>query len=142
MKRILCTSIVLVMLLTACSAPAQQTTPSTEPNGSYTYGVYELDFNIERLSGWPFESWDVVYTYNGEEIQSGHQVLLSVEVFTFYSVQIDMIERDNPNNTFSATFPVAICNGGSGKTELTVTGSNGQTAIFKVTCKVTQVGKQ
>ena len=142
MKRILCTSIVLVMLLTACSAPAQQTTPSTEPNGSYTYGVYELDFNIERLSGWPFESWDVVYTYNGEEIQSGHQVLLSVEVFTFYSVRIDMIERDNPNNTFSATFPVAICNGGSGKTELTVTGSNGQTAIFKVTCKVTQVGKQ
>ena len=61
MKRILCISIVLVMLLTACSAPAQQTPPSTEPNGSYTYGVYELDFNIERLSGWPFESWDVVY---------------------------------------------------------------------------------
>ena len=142
MKRILCTSIVLIMLLTACSAPAQQVLPTTELSGDYTYGVYELDFHIERLSGWPFESWDVVYTYNDEVIESGHQVLLSVEVFAFYSVRVDMIERDNPNNTFSATFPVAICNGGSGKTELTVTGSNGKTATFKVTCDVTQVGKR
>lgn len=142
MKRILCTSIVLIMLLTACSAPAQQVLPTTELSGDYTYGVYELDFHIERLSGWPFESWDVVYIYNDEVIESGQQVLLSVEVFTFYSVRVDMIERDNPNNTFSATFPVAICNGGSGKTELTVTGSNGKTATFKVTCDVTQVGKR
>ena len=142
MKRILCTSIALIMLLTACSAPVQQVPPTTELSGDYTYGVYELDFHIERMSGWPFEDWDVVYTYNDEEIESGYQVLLSVEVFTFYSVRVDMIARDNPNNTFSATFPVAICNGGSGKTELTVTDSNGQTAIFKVTCKVTQVGKR
>ena len=142
MKRILCTSIVLIMLLTACSAPAQQMPPNTELNGNYTYGVYELNFDIERLSGWPFEGWDFVYTYNGEKIQNGHQVLLSVEIFTFYSVQVDVIERDNPKNSFTATFPVAICDGGSGKTEITVTGSNGKTATFKVTCNVTQVGKQ
>ena len=141
MKRILCTSIVLIMLLTACSAPAQQP-PSTELNGGVTYGVYELDFSVERLSGWPFEGWDFVYTYNGEEIQNGHQVLLSVEIFTFYSVQVEVIERDNPKNSFTATFPVAICDGGSGKTEITVTDSNGKTATFKVTCDVTQVGKQ
>ena len=142
MKRILCTSIVLIILLTACSAPAQQVPPNTEPSGSYTYGVYELNFDVERLSGWPFESWDVVYTYNDEKIESGHQVLLSVEVFTFYSVQVVMIERDNPESSFTATFPVAICDGGSGKTEITVTGSNGKTATFKVTCDVTQVGKR
>ena len=141
MKRILCTSIVLIMLLTACSAPAQQP-PSTELNGGVTYGVYELDFSVERLSGWPFEGWDFVYTYNGEKIQNGHQVLLSVEIFTFYSVQVDVIERDNPKNSFTATFPVAICDGGSGKTEITVTDSNGKSATFKVTCDVTQVGKQ
>ena len=141
MKRILCTSIVLIMLLTACSAPAQQP-PSTELNGGVTYGVYELDFSVERLSGWPFEGWDFVYTYNGEEIQNGHQVLLSVEIFTFYSVQVEVIERDNPKNSFTATFPVANCDGGSGKTEITVTDSNGKTATFKVTCNVTQVGKQ
>ena len=141
MKRILCTSIVLIMLLTACSAPAQQP-PSTELNGGVTYGVYELDFSVERLSGWPFEGWDFVYTYNGEEIQNGHQVLLSVEIFTFYSVQVEVIERDNPKNSFTATFPVAICDGGSGKTGITVTDSNGKTATFKVTCDVTQVGKR
>ena len=141
MKRILCTSIVLIMLLTACSAPAQQP-PSTELNGGVTYGVYELDFFVERLSGWPFEGWDFVYTYNGEKIQNGHQVLLSVEIFTFYSVQVEVIERDNPKNSFTATFPVAICDGGSGKTEITVTDSNGKTATFKVTCDVTQVGKR
>ena len=141
MKRILCTSIVLIMLLTACSAPAQQP-PSTELNGGVTYGVYELDFSVERLSGWPFEGWDFVYTYNGEEIQNGHQVLLSVEIFTFYSVQVEVIERDNPKYSFTATFPVAICDGGSGKTEITVTDSNGKTATFKVTCDVTQVGKR
>ena len=97
---------------------------------------------MERLSGWPFEGWDVVYTYNGETIKSGHQVLLSVEVFTFYSVQVEMIERDNPENSFTATFPVAVCDGGSGKTEIRVTSSNGKTAAFKVTCDVTQVGKR
>ena len=142
MKRILCTSIVLIMLLTACSAPAQQMPPNTELNGNYTYGVYELNFDIERLSGWPFEGWDFVYTYNGEKIQNGHQVLLSVEIFTFYSVQVDVIERDNPKNSFTASFPVAICDGGSGKTEITVTDSNGKSATFKVTCDVTQVGKR
>ena len=142
MKRILCISIALLLLLTACSAPVQQMPPSTELSGNYTYGVYELDFDIERLSGWPFESWVVVYTHNDEKIESGHQVLLSVEVFTFYAVQVEMIERDNPKNIFTATFPVAICDGGSGMTEITVTGSNGKTATFKVTCDVTQVGKR
>jgi len=142
MKRILCTSIAVMMLLAACSAPAQQVPQNTELNGNYTYGVYELDFTVEHLSGWPFEGWDVVYRYNDEVIESGHQVLLSLEVFTFYSVQVDMVERDNPKNTFSATFPVAICDGGSGKTEITVTGSNGKTATFKISCDVTQVGKR
>ncbi len=142
MKRILCTSIVLIILLAACSAPVQQVPPTTELSGDYTYGVYELDFNVEQLSGWPFEGWDVVYTYNGETIKSGYQVLLSVEVFTFYSVQVEVVERDNPKNSFTASFPVAICDGGSGKTEITVTGSNGKTATFKVPCDVTQVGKR
>ncbi len=142
MKRILCTGIALILVLTACSAPVQQVSPNTELNGDYVYGVYEFTFDIERISGWPFEGWDFIYTYNGEEIQSGHQILFSLEIFSFHSIQVDVIERDNPKNSFSATFPVAICDGGSGKTEITVTDSNGRTATFKVTCSVTQVGKQ
>lgn len=142
MRRILDTSIALLLLLTACSAPVQQMPPSTEPSGDYAYGVYEFTFDVERLSGWPFEGWDFVYTYNGEQIQSGHQILFSLELFSFHSIQVDAIEKDNPKNTYSVTFPVAICDGGSGKTEITVTDSNGKTVTFKVTCEVKQVGKQ
>jgi hypothetical protein len=57
-------------------------------------------------------------------------------------MQVDIIEKAAPSNTYSATFPVAICRGGSGKTELTVTDSDGTTATFKITCQVTQIGKQ
>ena len=136
MKRVLCMGMVLMVLLTACSAPAQQVPLS----GDYAYGVYELDFSVKRLSGWPFEKWDFVYMHDGEEIQSGYQVLQSVGIFSFYSVQVNVIERDDPENAYSDTFSVAICNGGSGQAEITVTGSNGKTATFKVTCNVTQVG--
>ena len=138
MKRILCTSIILIMLLTACSVPAQQ--PSA--GKKYTYGVYELDFSVEYLSGWPFERWDFIYTYGDKEIKSGHQVLLSLEIFTFYSVQVEVIERDNPRNSFTVTLPVAICDGGFGKKEITVTGSNGKATTYKIICNVKQVGKR
>ena len=142
MKRMLLTGMVLVMLLTACAAPVQHMLPGTGQNGYGTCDVYEVDFDVKRLSGWPFEGWDVVYSCNGKEIKSGHQVLLSVELFLFYPVQVKFIERDNPGNSFTETFPVAICDGGSGKTEITVTGSNGKTTTFKVSCQVTQVGRQ
>lgn len=104
MKRILCTSIALLILLTGCSALVQQFLSSTEPGGDYTYGVYEFDFSVEHLSGWPFENWDFVYTNNGEEIQSGHQILFSLELFSFHSIQVDVIERDNPKNSYSGPF--------------------------------------
>ena len=142
MKRILCTSMALLLLLTACSAPVQAPEMSTELSGNYTHGIYEFTFTVERLSGWPFGGWDVVYTYNGETITSGHRITFSLEAFSFHSIQVDVIERDTPENSYSATFPVAICDGGSGKTQVTVIGSNGKTATFKITCNVTQVGKQ
>ncbi len=138
MKRILCIGVALMLLLTACAEPTQQ--PSA--GEKYTYGVYRLDFSVAYLSGWPFGGWDFIYTYNGEEIQSGHQILFSLELFSFRSVQVDVVERNNPKNSFTATFSVAICNGGLGKTEITVTDSNGRTATYKVTCEVTQVGKR
>ena len=138
MKRILCIFIVLMMLLTACAEPTQQ--PSAGKN--YKYGVYELDFSVEYLSGWLFTGWDFVYTYEDKEIKSGHQVLLSLEIFMFHSIRVNVIERRNPENAFSETFPVAICDGGYGKTEITVTNSYGKTAAYKITCNVKQVGKR
>lgn len=137
MKRTLCVSIVLMLLLTACTVPTQ-----TAANEASTYGRYALDFSVMYLSGWPFGRWDIVYTYNGEEIQSGYQMLYPLELFTFRTIQVEVNERGNPENAYPATLSVAFCDGGSGKTEITVTDSDGKTVTFKVICNVTQVGRQ
>lgn len=138
MKRILFINMVLLLLLTVCSAPMQTAAMNEEP----TYGIYEFTFSVDRLSGWPFEKWDFVYTYKDEEIQSGYQLLYPLELFTFHIVQVDVIERGNPGNSYRTTLSVAICDGGSGKTEIIVTDSDGKTATFKIICNVTQVGRQ
>ena len=138
MKRIICASVALLLLLAGCAAPA----PDPLPTESFTYGIYEFAFAVEQLSGELNDTWDFVYTYNGETITSGHQIRFSLGIFTFHSIQVDIIEKAAPGNTYSATFPVAICRGGTGKTELTVTDSDGITASFKITCQVTQIGKQ
>ena len=138
MKKLICAGIALLLLLSGCTAPS----PTPLPTESFSQGIYEFSFSVESLSGENADQWEFVYTYNGETIASGHQVLFSLEIFTFLSIQVDVIEKDAPSNIYSATFPVAICNGGSGKTEITVTGTDGKTATFKIICQVAQVGKQ
>ena len=126
----------LLLLLTGCTAPTPEQTES------FTQGIYEFTFAVEQTAGDPADAWEFIYTYNGETITSGHQIIFSVEIFTFHSIQVDIIEKAAPDNIYSATLPVAICAGGSGKTELTVTDSEGIAATFKITCQVTQIGKQ
>lgn len=138
MKRIICASLALLLLLMGCTVPA----PTPLPTESFPYGIYEFAFAFEQLSGEPTDAWDFVYTYNGETITTGHQIRFSLGIFTFHSIQVDVIEKTAPGNTYSATFPVAICHGGTGKTQITVTDSDGKTATFKITCQVTQIGKQ
>ena len=138
MKRIICASLALLLLLTGCTVPA----PDSLPTESFTYGIYEFAFAVEQLSSEPTDAWDFVYTYNGETITTGHQIRFSLGIFTFHSMQVDIIEKAAPGNIYSATFPVAICRGGTGKTEITVTDSNGKTATFKITCQVSQIGRQ
>ena len=138
MKKLICAGIALLLVLSGCAAPF----PEPLPTESFTHGIYEFTFSVEQLSGEATDQWEFVYTYNGETITSGHQILFSLEIFTFHSIQVDVIEKDAPGNIYRATFPVAICAGGSGKTEITITGTDGSTATFKITCQVTQVGKQ
>lgn len=140
MNRIVCAIVAVLLLLSGCSVP--EPTPMTEPEGTYTQDIFELTFSVERLSGDSTSNWDFIYSHNGETITSGHQTLLSVEVFAFYSVQVTATEDGAPNNTYTASMPVALCNGGSGKTEITVTDSNGNATTFKVICAVKRVGKQ
>lgn len=138
MKRILWVTIALLLTLTGCAAPAA----NPEPTIPFKYGIYEFVFSVEQLSGEPTEEWDFTYTYNGETIGSGHRILYSLELFTFYYIQVEVIEKDTPSNTYRARFPVAICDGGSGKTEITVTGTDGKSATYKIICQLTQIGKQ
>lgn len=138
MKKIICIGIALLLILSGCAAPSS--TPL--PTESFTQGIYEFSFSVEQLSGEVTDQWEFVYTYNDETITSGHQILFSLEIFTFHSIQVDVIEEGAPHNTYSATFPVAICAGGSGKTEITVTDSHGTTATFQISCQLTQIGKQ
>lgn len=138
MKKLIYAGIALLLLLSGCAAPS----PTPLPTESFTQGIYEFTFSVEQLSGEATDQWDFVYTYNGETITSGHQILFSLEIFTFHSIQVDVIEKGAPNNKYCATFRVAICDGGSGRTEITVTDSDGKIATFKIVCQVTQIGKQ
>lgn len=138
MKKIICASIALLLILSGCAAPS----PTSLPAESFTHGIYEFSFSVEQLSGDDTDQWDFVYTYNGETITSGHQILFSLEIFTFHSIQVDVIEKSVPSNKYSATFRVAICDGGSGKTEITATDTSGRTDSFRIVCSVVQIGKQ
>lgn len=141
MKRVICVVLALLLLLAGCSSPEPAPTLLSEPEGTYTQDIFELTFSVERVSGNLFSDWDFTYNHNGEAITSGHQTLLSVEVFTFYSVQVTVTEDGNPNNVYTTSMPVALCDGGSGKTEITVTAADGRTSTFKVICTVKRVGK-
>lgn len=138
MKRNLCISMVLLLLLTACTTPTKRAVWREDP----AYGIYELHFSVESLSEEPLEEWDFVYTYNGEVIQSGHKIRFPLGLFSFHPVQVDIIERENPENIFCVTFSTAICDGGSGKTEINVADSNGKITVFRVNCNVSQVGRR
>lgn len=141
MKRFICIVVALLLLFAGCSSPEPTPTLSPEPGETYTQDIFELTFSVERVSGGSSRNWDFIYSHNDEIITSGHQTLLSVEVFTFYAVQVTVAEDGNPNNVYTASMPVALCDGGSGKTEITVTASNGKVSTFKVVCTVKHVGK-
>ena len=136
--QIVCISVAILLALTGCTPPS----PTTEPTESFSQGIYAFAFSVEQLSGENTDRWEFVYTHDGEPITSGHKILYSLDLFTFYYIQVEVIEKDTPSNTYRARFPVAICDGGAGKTEITVTGADGKSATFKIICQVTLVGKQ
>ena len=137
MRRILC-AVILLLVLSGCAEP--MTDP--KPTESFKYGIYEYNFSEEQISGAPTDDWEFVYSYNGETITSGYQITYSLELFTFYRIQVVATQKSNPDYTYSTTFPVAICDGGSGKTEITMTGEDGKSATFKIACILTQIGKK
>lgn len=134
--------LVLVLLLSACSVTGPE-----ETEGHYTHDIYELTFKARRISNNHVgNDWSFTYTYNGETIKSGHQIIQSVEIFSFQPIHVEIREDDKIDDVGTGTMSVAICDGGSGKTEITVTEKGGKydgnTAVWEVTCEVKLVGKQ
>lgn len=142
MRKILCIWVAMAFLLAACAPSPQSEASGTAQGSDQTSGAYVLTFSVAQLSGWPSDAWDFVYTYGGETVLSGHRIEFPPDLFSFSTIQVDVIEKDAPGNVFSATFPVAICDGGFGETEVAVTGSDGRTASFRITCQVAQAGKR
>lgn len=137
MRRILC-AVILLLALTGCAEPMTD----SKPTESLKYGIYEFNFSEEQISGAPTDDWEFVYCYDGQTITSGHQIVYSLELFTFYRIQVVATQKSNPDYTYSAIFPVAICDGGSGKTVLSVMNANGKDSVFNIKCQVIQKGER
>lgn len=150
MKRIICIVCLLALLLVGCSTEQVQTPIQTEPTipeGDYTYGIYELTFKTKLISNDSVgNDWSFTYTHNGQTIKSGYTIEQSLEIFTFQSIGIEVREDDKIDDVGTGTMAVAICEVGSGKTQITVTETSGcfkgNTAVWEISCEVKLVGKK
>ena len=144
MKKIIWIIVALMVAFGVCAIELPKASEPSVPaqTEDFDYGIYELAFTEEAVSGGSTGQWEFIYSYNGETIDSGYQITYSLELFTFYYIQVEVIEKGTPSNRYTATFAVAICDGGSGKTEIAVTDTADKTATFKIECQVTQKGNR
>lgn len=144
MKRTVCIVCLLTLLLSACAAPEQTQTMSKE---NYSYGTYQLIFKEKKISNECVgNDWSFTYTHNNQTIKSGYTITQSLEIFTFQSIGVEIREKDKIDDVGIGNLTVAICEIGSGKTEVTVTETDGRykgnTAVWEISCMVKLVGKQ
>lgn len=147
MKRTVCIVCLLALLLSACAVEEQAQTTPTIPEGDYDYGIYQLTFTEKKISNNHVgNDWSFTYTHNGQTIKSGYTITQPLEIFTFQSIGVEIREKDKIDDVGTGTLAVAICEVGSGKTEITVTENagafKGNTAVWKISCEVELVGKQ
>ena len=114
---------------------------------NYTIGIYELTFKTKKISNnFVGNDWSFSYSHNGIPIDNGYQIPLSLELFTFQTIDIEIREQDKIDDVGNGVMYVAICDGGSGKAEITVTETDGRykgnAAIWEVSCEVKLVDKK
>ena len=144
MKRYICLLCVLALCLSACSVSEQI---STTCGGSYDYGIYELTFKTKKISNHCVGlNWSFAYTYQDEIIKSGFRIPLSLTLFMFLPIDVEVRENDKIDDVGTGRLYVPLYDGGSCKTEITVMEMNGRykgnTAIWEIACEVKMVGKQ
>ena len=138
MKRFACIAFLLVLVFSACSAEEQ--TP-TFPKETLDYSKYQLTFQTKEISNDSVgKDWSFIYTYNGQTIQSGYEIIQSTGVFSFQSIDVEVRENDKFDDVGKGTLTVAVCDGGSGKTQITVTETNGcykgNIAVWEISCQI------
>lgn len=146
MKKLICIICVIAFVMSGCSNNEQI---ETMPEGTtdYTYGIYELTFTAKKISNNSVgNDWKITYKHNEEIIKNGYQILLSLEVFTFQTIEVEIREKDKIDDVGCGKMNVAICDGGSGKVKITITENNGRykgnTAEWEISCSVKLVGKK
>lgn len=143
MKRFVCIVCLLALLLSACSVVE---TEPTIPEDNSLLCIYQLTFQSKLISNDHVGcNWTFTYTHNGQAIQNGHTLTQSPEIFTFQSIDVEIKEKDEIDDVGTGTLFVALFDGGSGKTTVTVTETDGRykgnTAVWEITCDVKQVCK-
>ena len=140
MKKIICIACALAFLLSACATTEQA---PTLPQNDDTQGLYRLTFEAKQLSGTSTDDdWTFIYTHNGHPVESGYTITQSMEVFSFQSIAVTVRENDKKRNAVTDTLCVAIYDGGSVKTKVTVTeakGDKGSTSVWEISCAVALV---
>ena len=114
---------------------------------TFRFDYDKMTFTEKKLSNDHVgNDWSFTYTHNGQTIKSGYTITQSLEVFTFQSIGVEIREKDKIDDVGTGTLTVAICEIGSGRTEITVTENagafKGNTAVWEISCEVTLVGKQ
>ncbi len=146
MKKIFCFVCIIVLSLCPYSVPESEPT-EPEQTANYTLGIYELTFHAKIISNDHVgNDWTITYKHNGKTIKSGYKILLSLDIFMFETIEVKIEEEDKLDDIATGTMKVAICDGGSGKTTITVTENGGpytgREAVWEITCTVKLVGKQ
>lgn len=144
MKWIVCIVCLLTLLLSSCSVEEQA---KTIPEGNFSYGIYRLTFKEKIISNnCVGNDWSFTYTHDGQTIKSGYRITQPFDIFSFQSIDVEVREKDKIDDVGAGTLTVAICEIGSGKTEVTVTENRGlfkgNTAVWEISCQVELIGKQ
>ncbi len=144
MRRFVCAACLLTLLMCACSV-TEQAPLNLEENNSY--GIYQLTFQTKKIANdCVGDDWSFTYTYNGQTIRSGYTLTQSLEIFAFQTIGVKIQEKDKINDIGEGEIRIPICDGGSGKTKVTVTETDGRykgnTAIWEITCEVKRVDKR
>lgn len=150
MKRLICLFCVISFLFCGCdkTEPAGKgITEFIEENRNCSYGIYELNITKKLLSNNAVgNDWSFKFFLNEEEIKNGHEIIYSLELFQFITIEAEITEKDKINDVGTGKITLGLCDEGRGKAEIIVIENagrfKGNKAIWEITCELKMIGKK